>query len=31
MIYLHDDFFYKEININATNESNLFESLLIEI
>ena len=31
MIYLHDDFSYKEININATNESNLFESLLVEI
>ena len=31
MIYLHDDFFYKEVNINATNESNLFESLLVEI
>ena len=32
MIYLHDDFSYKEININATNyESNLFESLLAEI
>ena len=31
MIYLHDDFSYKEININATNESNLFESLIVEI
>ena len=31
MIYLHDGFSYKEININSTNESNLFESLLVEI
>ena len=31
MIYLHDDFSYKEFNINDTNESNLFESLLAEI
>ena len=31
MIYLHDDFSYKEIIINVTNESNLFESLLVEI
>ena len=31
MIYLHDDFSYKKIIINATNESNLFDSLFIEI
>ena len=31
MIYLHDDISYEEININDTNESNLFESFLLEI
>ena len=31
VIYLHDDFACKEIYVNATNESNLFESLLVEI
>ena len=29
--YVHNDFAYKEINIGTTNESNLFESLFIEL
>ena len=29
--YVHNDFAYKEINIGATNESNLFESLFVEL
>ena len=29
--YVHNDFAYKEINIGATNESNLFESLFMEL
>ena len=29
--YVHNDFAYKEINVGTTNESNLFESLFIEL
>ena len=30
-IHVHNDFAYKEINIGVTNESNLFESLFVEL